>query len=90
MLLMQFGLTSSLLSACAGLWLIIGGLGEMGAQSKGASSWANETSFAALQLRAQGSLKVGLGIGFFALACTESPQDPRKSNSFCTPETVFL
>ena len=37
-------------------------------QSKGATSWSSETSFAALQLRAQGKLKIGLGIGLFALA----------------------
>ena len=79
MLLMQFGLTSSLLSACAGLWLIIGGLGEMAAQSKGASSWANETSFAALQLRAHGSLKIGLGIGFFALGALGAFPETRNS-----------
>ena len=78
MLLMQIGLPSSLLSGAAGLWLILCGIGEMGAQSKGASSWANERSFAALQLRAHGSLKIGLGIGFFALGCAGSlPRDEK-------------
>jgi len=49
----------------------------MGAQVYGESSW----SFAALQLRAQGSLKVGLGIGFFALACAGS-LNPKQVKEF--------
>ena len=32
--------------------------------------WARQTSFVALALRAQGKLKVGLAIGFLALAPT--------------------
>ena len=69
---MQFGFTSSLLSAVAGLFLIFGGITEWGARSGMSCSWEDEKSFAALQLRAQGKLKFGLGIGFFALACAGS------------------
>lgn len=65
---MSIGPTSRLLSTVAGFFLIFAGVPELAAQSQGASSWADETSFIALGLRAQGSLKIGLGIGFFALA----------------------
>ena len=77
---MQFGLTSSLLSAVAGLFLIYGGFAEWGARSGMSSSWEDEKSFAALQLRAQGKLKIGLGIGFFALACAGSLPKGEKFN----------
>ena len=66
--LVKFGFASSAVAAFAGLFLILNGLNEWSTQSKGASSWSSETSFAALQLRAQGKLKIGLGIGLFALA----------------------
>ena len=66
--LMQFGFTSSILSGVAALFLVFSGLDEWSTQSKGASSWSSETSFAALQLRDQGKLKIGLGMGLFALA----------------------
>ena len=41
---------------------------EWSVQSKNAYSWESETSFAALDLRAQGKLKIGLAIGLLALA----------------------
>lgn len=67
---MNLGPSCRLLSVVAGLFLLFTGAGEWSAQSSGASRWADETSFAALTLRAQGKLKVGLGIGFAALATT--------------------
>ena len=39
------------------------GISEISAQSKGADSWAEETSFAALTLRAHGYTKLGLAFG---------------------------
>ena len=69
---MKFGSTSTILSAVAGLWLAFTGMYEWGTQSAGASSWSDETSIAALQVRAQGTLKIGLGIGFLALASAGS------------------
>lgn len=44
-----------------GWWLITSGMQQLGAQSKGADSWRAETSFMALQLRAQGTTNIGLG-----------------------------
>ena len=67
---MKIGPTARLLSVVAALFLGLAAIPEWSAQSKGASSWAGETSFAALALRAQGKLKVGLAIGFLALAST--------------------
>ena len=65
---MKIGPTARLLSALAALFLGVTGGQEWSVQSKNAYSWAGETSFAALALRAQGKLKVGLAIGFAALA----------------------
>lgn len=45
--------------ACLCLW---GAPGEIGAQSSGAKNWASETSFMALQIRALGGLKLGIGM----------------------------
>ena len=52
----------------AGAILIITSIGDIGAQSKGAYSWEDETSFAALQLRAIGFQKLALGIAIGTLA----------------------
>ena len=65
---MKIGPTARLLSVVAALFLGVTGGQEWSVQSKNAYSWADETSFAALALRAQGKLKVGLAIGFAALA----------------------
>ena len=65
---MNFGTISSIWFGLAAGFLVLTGSGEWSTQSKGASSWENETSFASLQLRAQGKLKIGLGMGFLALA----------------------
>lgn len=47
-------------------WLVLSGTADISAQSQGADSWADETSFAALTIRSIGGLKVGIGIGMFA------------------------
>ena len=65
---MKVGPTARLLSVVAGVFFLVMGVEEWAAQSSGSSSWADETSFMALQLRSQGKLKFGLGIGFMALA----------------------
>ena len=44
-----------------GWWLIASGVEQLSARSKGADSWRAETSFMALQLRAQGTTNIGLG-----------------------------
>jgi hypothetical protein len=65
---MQVGPTARLLSLFAGAFFLVTGLQEWSAQSSGSSSWGDEASFIALQYRSQGKLKVGLGLGCFALA----------------------
>jgi hypothetical protein len=52
----------------AGVILSWGSPGEIGTQSKGADSWSSETSFAALQLRALGALKMGAGLGLIGVS----------------------
>ena len=65
---MKIGPASRLLSVVAALFLgITGGL-EWGSRSSGALSWWDETSFMALDIRAQGKLKIGLAMGLLALA----------------------
>ena len=58
------------LFVAGGAWLIISGISELTTTSKGNEygSWADETSFMALGMRSNGSLKVGLGIGFLAFS----------------------
>ena len=78
---MNLGPSSRLLSTVAAVFLIATGLPELAAQSQGAESWGSENSFIALGLRAQGSLKIGLGLGFLALATagvvsTKDKEDP--------------
>ena len=65
---MKIGPTSRLLSVVAALFLGVTGADEWGSRSKGAYSWADETSFMALNIRAQGKLKIGLALGLLALA----------------------
>ena len=64
---MKVGALPRLLGFVASVFLIGTGANEWSSTSSGAGSWENETSFMALQLRAQGKLKVGLGLGFLAL-----------------------
>jgi hypothetical protein len=59
--MIQFSIASRSVAFIAGWWLIASGMGQLGAQSKSADSWKTETSFAALQLRAQGTTNIGLG-----------------------------
>ena len=47
----------------AGVILSWGSPGEIGTRSGGSDSWADESSFMALQLRALGALKLGAGFG---------------------------
>lgn len=58
------------LFVASGAWLIISGISELTTTSKGNEygSWADETSFMALGMRSNGSLKVGLGIGLLGAA----------------------
>ena len=58
------------LFVAGGAWLIISGISELTTTSKGNEygSWADETSLLALSMRSNGSLKVGLGIGFLAFS----------------------
>ena len=65
---MNLGPSARLLSTVAALFLFATGAQEWSAQSSGSEGWAAETSFAALELRAHGKLKVGIGIGFLAFA----------------------
>ena len=67
---MKIGVLSRWLATVASAFLIVGGINEWSSQSSGAKSWADETSITALGLRAQGKLKVGIGLGFLALAAT--------------------
>jgi hypothetical protein len=61
---------SQALFVASGAWLIISGISELTTTSKGNEygSWADETSLLALSMRSNGSLKVGLGIGFLAFS----------------------
>ena len=61
---------SQALFVASGAWLIISGISELTTTSKGNEygSWADETSFMALGMRSNGSLKVGLGIGLLGAA----------------------
>lgn len=59
----NIGIPARAVLAFAGLILCWGSPGEIGAQSGGADSWATDRSFASLQLRALGALKLGAGLG---------------------------
>ena len=76
---------SSIWFGLAAGFLVCTGAGEWSSQSKAASAWQKEASFAALQLRAQGKLKVGLGIGFFALALAGRTSDFGKDSESLQP-----
>ena len=65
---MKIGPTARLFSVVAAVFLGVTGGQEWSSRSGGSYSWEGETSFAALALRAQGKLKIGLSIGFLALA----------------------
>ena len=59
----NLGIPTRAVLAFAGLILCWGSPGEIGTRSGGSDSWADETSFMALQLRALGALKLGAGLG---------------------------
>tara|TARA_B100002051_G_C16743041_1_gene645576 strand:- start:2396 stop:2749 length:354 start_codon:yes stop_codon:yes gene_type:complete len=66
---MKIGQWSRLGLAAGAAVVIWGAPGEIGARSSNSSSWAEETSLMALQLRSIGGLKLGLGIALLGLAC---------------------
>ena len=65
---MKIGAATRWLSVVAAVFLGIAGINEWSAKSAEMGSWDNETSSAVLVLRSQGKLKMGLAIGFIALA----------------------
>ncbi|WP_232199013.1 hypothetical protein [Synechococcus sp. WH 7805] len=67
------------LLAMGGVVLIWGSPGEIGTRSKGADSWEDETSFAALQLRALGALKMGAGLGLLGASLAGVSNEQTKS-----------
>ena len=80
----------------ASVFLIISGAEDLSARSQGASSWANETSFAALTIRSIGGLKVGIGIlalsfikSSAAKTIQKDTQDDGETNSKLTEEERF-
>ena len=70
--------TAWALGNVAAFFLVFCGIYEWGTQSQSADSWWKETSFAALQLRAAGKLKIGLGLGLLAFV---GLIDPKKDSS---------
>ena len=64
----NIGIPSRVLLAVAGVILCWGSPDEIGTQSKRAITWSSETSFAALQLRAIGALKMGAGLGLIGVS----------------------
>ncbi len=65
---MKIGAATRFLSLVAAVFLGVAGLHEWSAKSSEMGSYKEETSSAVLGLRAQGKLKIGLAIGFIALA----------------------
>lgn len=80
------------LFVAGGAWLIISGIGELMTTSKGNEygSWADETSFMALGMRSNGSLKVGLGIGLLGAASLSntSTDDASTESSPLSPKSM--
>ena len=65
---MKIGAATRFLSVVAAVFLGIAGLHEWSSQSAEMASSNNKTSSAVMALGAQGKLKIGLAIGFIALA----------------------
>ena len=65
---MKIGAATRFLSVVAAVFLGVAGIHEWSARSSEMGSFNNETSSAVLILRSQGKLKMGLAIGFIALA----------------------
>ena len=55
------GLISRSIAVLAGIWLLVSGSNDLSMRSAGNKGYG-ETSFAALNIRSRGSLKVGLGL----------------------------
>lgn len=79
---------SQTLFAVGGLWLIITGASELSTQSRGATSWAEETSFMALGQRSQGSLKIGLGLGLMGVASLSNTSNKGGDNESTDVEST--
>ena len=65
---MKIGAATRWLSVVAAVFLGIAGINEWSAKSAEMDSWGSENNTATVALRAQGKLKIGLAIGFLALA----------------------
>ena len=65
---MKISPKARLLSVLAALFLGLTGADEWSKKNVNASSWADDRRFTTWSLRAQGKLKIGLAIGFVALA----------------------
>ena len=65
---MKIGAATRFLSVVAAMFLGLAGLHEWSAKSSEMGSYKEETTSAVLGLRAQGKLKIGLAVGFIALA----------------------
>ena len=78
---MKIAAATRWLSVVAAVFLGIAGVNEWSAQSAKMDSWKSETSSAALALRAQGKLKIGLAIGFLALASAGVSYDENGNRS---------
>jgi len=59
--MIRLSVISRFIAFIAGWWLIASGIDQLSARSSGSDSWEDETSFMALQLRAQGTTNIGLG-----------------------------
>ena len=64
----NIGVPSRVVLALAGVILCWGSPGEIGTRSSSGKSWADESSFMALQLRALGALKMGAGLGLIGVS----------------------
>lgn len=64
----NIGIPARVVLGFAGLILCWGSPGEIGTRSGGSDSWSDERSFAALQLRGLGALKLGLGMGLIGVS----------------------
>ncbi len=64
----SIGLPARIVLLVAGLLMLWGVPGEIGASSKGSITEGYESSFMALQLRAIGGLKLGMGLGLIGVS----------------------
>ena len=64
----SIGLPARIVLLVAGLLMLWGVPGEIGASSEGSRTGGYESSFLALQLRAIGGLKLGMGLGLVGVS----------------------